>query len=243
MSNTTTTPARLDPEVSRERSEAMDAALDITATTTTLKAKEAFRVASKARKETKTALDKAHAEFKDALYERACKTAYKLPVVAAVQQLAKVLARVELTPEEVFADIRVFNYNTAILTLSQKNEDDTFTVDAYPVVDIDFRRTEENKQTHYEGDKVRFEFSIAAFADLKKLWANWSDADAADIKALKAVEDAQHSLDSIPDQVDIARVQLQKVKLESMGDNGKEVLARITSLLETSNSTKSIDML
>ena len=222
----------------------MDAALDITATTTTLKAKEAFRVANDALSETSKALTTAHAEFKDALYETACRKAYELPVVAAVQQLAKVLASVELTPEEVFADIRVFNYNTSILTVTGENEDAyTFTVDAYPVVDIDFRREEENKQTRYEGDKALFKFSIAGNKALEKLWSTWSDADAARVKALGDVAAAQCCLNNIADQVDVARVQLQKVKLESMGDNGKEVLARIISLLAASNSTKSIDML
>lgn len=238
----------IDPELARQRTEAMDAALDITATTTKLKAKEALKAAEEDLSKQREELDYAESAFREAVYEAGCKLAHKQPVTAAVQQLGKLLAGVDLTPEEVYADVRTYSEGHSSLVISDADEDEAaaptkIVVDAYPIVEIDFRRSTEGQTTHYEGDKVSTIMDISNDSMLMGMWTTWKEQSDAHDAAFDARQEAQERLDNIPDQVDVARVQLQRGKLENMGEEGRRVLGHVTEMLEASEGNNYLEML
>jgi len=211
----------------RMRSEAMEAALDITATTTKLHAEDAVAKAKKTVAELNTKMDADRKAFREAAYMAAHRKAEAHPVVAAVQQLAKILAGADLRPDEVFHDLRVYSTGKSDLQLDKE-----FTIDAYPLVAFDHTRVEGNVSVRHVGSKVIIAMNLSDEDSLQPLWQVWYESDAELAMAVKVMRDAQRRLDNHGMQVDVARVQLQRGKLTSMGAGGEAVLAQVNGLLE-----------
>ena len=212
-----------------ERREAMDAALDIAATTTKMQARYALAEANKGLAEAQAKYAKAESLAESLLDAAGLDMITHHPLTGHVIEVVKAISGVEIPPE------RAWHWSDTHYSRVTR-EGAKFMVRTSSVLDFDISMTDESGDTTTtaRNKPVEMELDISKYAGLVDA-VNARDAVSKEVDAARAVRDAaKERLDNHAAHVDVARVQLQRSKLKDMGSVGEQALTAIDQVIAAS---------
>ncbi len=216
---------------SHERREAMDAALEIVATTTKQRLDQEVTKATDARNLVNAICTEAKRAWMEAASSFAKTAIYALPLTKKIIDVVEALSDATLTPEEVWPLVDVDYDGKRHLATGT-----TF-------FDVEIERDQRGGTTTISPGSFEVVMSDKKCPGMVELRAAVEAAEADRKLKQEALEAVRLRRDAHKDSVDCAKVQLQRQKLESMGEAGKAVLDRVDKVLGAADGDNYLQLL